>query len=115
MQFFVYFTRDPDEPMTPPTPEGMAEMGQIMQETIASGLVVATGALAQDVTLVTLKDGDVSIGDGPFMEGKELIPGFTVVQADSKQEAIDFATRLRRCMGDGVIRVVPLMAGTTAE
>ncbi len=115
MQFFVYFTRNPDEPMTPPSPEGMAEMGQIMQETIASGLVVATGALSEDVTLVTLKEGEVSVSDGPFIEGKELIPGFTVVQTDSKQEAIDFATRLRRCMGDGVMRIAPLMSGTTTE
>ncbi len=47
----------------------------------------------------------MSVSDGPFIEGKELIPGFTVIRVDSKQEAIDWVAGLRRCMGDGELRM----------
>ena len=105
MQFFVYFTREEGAPMTPPSPEGMAEMGKIMTEAIRSGMVVATGQLAPTTTHLRLSKGKVSVTDGPFIEGKELIPGFTVIRVDSKQEAIDWMTKLRRCMGDGELRM----------
>jgi hypothetical protein len=105
MQFFVYFTRVEGEPMTPPSPEGMAEMGRIMAEAFESGMVVATGQLQSTVTHIRLKKGEVSVSDGPFIEGKDLIPGFTVIRVDTKQAAIDWATKLRKCMGDGTIRL----------
>ena len=91
--------------MAPPSPEGMAEMGKLMQESMESGMVVATGQLASTTTHVRLSDGKVSVTDGPFIEGKELVPGFTVIRVDSKQEAIEWTTKLRRCMGEGELRI----------
>lgn len=108
MQFFVYFTMNENEPMTPPSPEGMAKMGKFMEESFASGKIVATGRLPRTTTHVTLEQGEFSISDGPFIEGKDLIPGFTVISADSKEEAIDWAKGLRACMGDGVLRMATL-------
>ena len=46
---------------------------------------------------------------GRSSKGKELVPGFTVIRVDSKQEAIEWATKLRRCMGDGEIRIAQVM------
>ena len=115
MQFFVYFTTTPGQCMTPPSPEGMAAMGKLMQESIGSGIVVATGQLGQSTTHVQLEKGTVSVTDGPFIEGKELIPGFTVIQVDSKQEAIDWVTKLRQCMGDGTLRMAPVSVGSFDE
>lgn len=105
MEFFVYFTYQAGAPMTPPTPEGMAEMMQLMQDGIASGLIVSTGQLSAETAHVQLKQGQVTVTDGPFLEGKELIPGYTVIRVDSKQQAIEWVTRLRRCMGDGELRM----------
>jgi hypothetical protein len=96
--------------MTPPTPEGMAEMGKLMQEGISSGMIVATGQLADTTTHLRLSEGEISITDGPFIEGKELIPGFTVIRVDSKQEAIEWVTKLRSCMGDGELRMTQVSA-----
>jgi len=115
MQFMVYLTRDVDEQPAPPSPEGMQDMMRLMQESMEAGLVVSTGQLSPTSTHLRLRGGEVSLSDGPFIEGKELVPGFTVIQVDSKQEAIDWATRLRVCMGDGEIRIVQLVAGTTFE
>ncbi|MGI8860833.1 MAG: YciI family protein [Rubrobacteraceae bacterium] len=43
--------------------------------------------------------------DGPFAEAKELIAGFAVVQVESKDEAIEWATRFADVIGDVEIEV----------
>ena len=83
MQYFIYFTRNEDEPMSPPSPEGMAKMGKLMEESFKSGKIVATGQLPREVTQVELEQGEFSISDGPFIEGKDLIPGFKDIEVDS--------------------------------
>lgn len=110
MQFFVYFTMSEDKPMNPPSPKGMSKMGKFMEKSFDSGIIVSTGQLPREVTEVELDQGEFSISDGPFIEGKELIPGFTVISVDSKQEAIEWAKELRECMGDGVIKLARLSA-----
>ena len=112
MQFFVYFTMTQGQRMNPPTPEGMAAMGKLMKESMSSGMVVATGQLGKETTHVRLQEGNVSVTDGPFIEGKELIPGFTVIQVESKQDAIEWVTKLRKCMGDGTLRMAPVHVGS---
>ena len=114
MQFFVYFTISEDTPMNPPTPEGIAKMGKFMEESFNSGKIVSTGQLPRQVTNIELQDGDFSISDGPFTEGKEIIPGFTVIEVNSKEEAIDWAKQLRECMGNGVLKMAQLK-GTSKE
>ena len=114
MQFFVYFTMAEGESMNPPTAEGMAKMGNFMQKSFESGKIVATGKMPCEVTNVKLEEGEFSISDGPFIEGKELIPGFTVISADTKQEAMEWVKELRECMGDGTLKMAQL-AGTGPE
>ena len=110
MQFFVYFTRQDGEPMSPPSPEGMAKMGKFMEESFKSGKIVATGQLPRQTIHVSLEQGKFSVSDGPFIEGKDLIPGFTIISVDSREEAIEWAKALRECMGDGVLKMAPLKA-----
>lgn len=114
MNYFVYFTMTEGASMTPPSAEGMAKMGKFMEQSFKSGKIVATGKLPQKVTQVKLEQGEFSISDGPFIEGKELIPGFTVISAESHQEALDWVKQLRECMGDGTLKMAQL-AGTSEE
>ena len=51
--------------------------------------------------------------DGPFIEGKELIPGFTVFQVDSKQEAMDIAAKHCEWLGTDVR--ITQVAGPSAD
>jgi hypothetical protein len=111
MQFFVYFTmaagQQPRQ-SAPPSQEAMAEIGKFHEEAIKSGVIVSTGRLSQTTTRVR-KDGDqVSVTDGPFIEGKELIPGFTVIRVDTKQEAIEWVTRYRDMMGMPELRIAEI-------
>ena len=108
MEFFVYFTMTDGEPMVPPSPEGMADMMKFMEESMQSGMVVSTGQLGSTTTHVRQSEGKISVTDGPFIEGKELIPGFTIIRVDSRQEAIEWTTKLRKCMGDGVLRMAQI-------
>lgn len=110
MQFFVYFTRKEWETMGPPSPEGMAKMGKFMEESFKSGKIVATGQLPRNTIHISLEKGKFSVTDGPFIEGKDLIPGFTIINTDSKEEAIEWAKKLRECMGDGVLKMAKLSA-----
>ncbi|MEQ9363366.1 MAG: YciI family protein, partial [Leptospirales bacterium] len=105
MQFFVYFTMSETTPMNPPTPEGMAKMSQFMADSFDAGTIVATGRLPRQTTHVQLQAGEFSVSDGPFIEGKELIPGFTVIETESQEAAVAWVKELRACMGDGTLRM----------
>jgi hypothetical protein len=110
MQFFVHFTMKAGQAarQSAPSPEEMAEIGRFHAEAIKSGVIVATGRLSPTTTRVR-KDGDkVSVTDGPFIEGKELIPGFTVIRLDTRQKAIEWVTRYREMMGMPELRIAEI-------
>lgn len=110
MQFFVYFTMKEGEPMNPPSAEGMAKMGKFMEESFKSGKIIATGQLPRKITEVRLDKGNFSVSDGPFIEGKDLIPGFTVIKTDTTKEAVEWVKGMRECMGDGILKMARLSA-----
>jgi len=88
---------------TPPTPEQMAAIGKFSQEMAASGVLLMTGGLQRPTkgTQVKLAGGKFTATDGPFAETKELIDGFALVQAKSREEAIELARRFMAIAGDG--------------
>jgi hypothetical protein len=43
----------------------------------------------------------VTITDGPFSEAKEVVGGFAILQANSKNEAIEMVKRFLKVAGDG--------------
>jgi hypothetical protein len=111
MQFFVYFTMEEGQQVrqSAPTPEEMAEIGKFHEEAIQSGVIVATGRLSQTTTRIRKEGDEVSVTDGPFIEGKELIPGFTVIRTDTREEAIDWVTRYREMMGMPELRIAEVL------
>ncbi|MEU5974305.1 YciI family protein [Streptomyces sp. NPDC047315] len=87
---------------TPVADEKMfAEMSAFIEELTASGVLLATGGLAPNGTLVSSAGGEITITDGPFTETKEAVVGFALVEARSKEEAVELARRFRRIVGDG--------------
>lgn len=106
MQFLIYGTEQNPDPNTPPGPELMAEVGKFMEEAVKAGVVVTTGGLQPTGTRVQLSGGKVTVTDGPFIEAKELIAGFAVIQVNSKEEAVEWATRFRKILGEGESEIV---------
>ena len=91
-----------------PSPEKMDEIMKFHEEATRSGVIVATGQLSPTTIRVRKEGDDVAVTDGPFIEGKELIPGFTVIQMDTKQEAIEWVTRYRDMMGMPELRIAEI-------
>jgi hypothetical protein len=74
-----------------PTQQEMTEMGKLIEESLKSGVLLATeGCLpSAQGARIRLSGGKFTVTDGPFTEAKELVGGFALIQAKSKQEAID--------------------------
>jgi hypothetical protein len=87
----------------PPTPEHIAAMAALIEESMKSGELLATeGCLPTALgARVRLSGGTVTVTDGPFSESKEVVGGFAILQANSKNEAIEMVKRFLNVAGDG--------------
>jgi len=87
----------------PPTPEQMAAIGKFTEENIKAGIVLMTGGLQRPSkgTHVRFAGGTFAVTDGPFAETKELIDGFALITAASREEAVRIAERFMRVAGEG--------------
>jgi hypothetical protein len=88
---------------TPPTLEHMTAMGKLIEEFMKSGALIATeGCLPTALgARVRLSDGTITVTDGPFTESKEVVGGFALLEAKSKEEAIEMTKRFLNVAGDG--------------
>jgi hypothetical protein len=91
----------------PPTPEHMAEMGHLIEESMKKGELLATeGCLPSAMGARVRRDGTtVTVTDGPFSESKEVIGGFAILQAKSKAEAVEMVKRFLAVVGGGECEV----------
>lgn len=111
MRFMVYDPHfDPNADVNPPTPEMMEEMGAFIAEATQAGVVVATGALLPQGTRLRLSNGKFTVTDGPFIELKELLAGFAVIEVPSLEEAIEWSKRFRKIVGDGESEIVQVFS-----
>src|SRR6185312_6459699 len=79
----------------PPTPEMMETMGKFIEQSFKEGFLLSTeGCLPSALgARVRSTNGQFAVTDGPFTEAKELVGGFALIQAKSKEEAIEFTKR----------------------
>jgi hypothetical protein len=49
---------------------------------------------AADTTCVRLRNGRTTLSDGPYMETKEMVAGFYLIEARDLNEAIQIASRI---------------------
>jgi hypothetical protein len=74
-----------------------------------SGLLVAAEALqpVETATTVRVRNGKLSITDGPFAETKEQLAGFYLIEARDLNDAIQVAARIPPAR-EGSIEVRPV-------
>jgi len=85
------------EPMTDEErAQSHKQLGLLEQEMKATGAWVASGRLHDPATatVVRMADGEVLTTDGPFMESKEHLGGFYIVQAEDLDAALGWASRV---------------------
>ena len=91
---------EPDGPM--PSPEILdpiiKAVGVVDDAMRDAGVWVFAGGLHSPSTATVLraKDGQVLTTDGPYVEGKEHLGGFTIVEAPDLDAALDWGRKLAR-------------------
>ncbi|MGD9955274.1 MAG: YciI family protein [Candidatus Nanopelagicales bacterium] len=79
----------------------MAEVGALNDDLKAAGAWVFGAGLhdPSTATVVTTTDAGVSMTDGPFIESKEQIGGFTIVDVADLDAALGWAERFSAATG----------------
>ena len=101
----------------PPPPEilepVMREIGAIRRELEAAGSWVFAGGLHPPSTATVLRASgdDVLVTDGPFVEGKEQLGGFTIIKALDLDAALAWGRRYARAVAPLSIEVRPFQDG----
>ena len=78
------------ETSAPPDPKLMAAVMKHAEKLAKAGVLLGTGGLLPSANGARVKaaGGKLAVTDGPFAESKELIGGYAILQAKSKEEAI---------------------------
>jgi hypothetical protein len=102
MRYLCLYKPSRDE-NTPGTPEEYAAMGQLIEGMTKAGTLEATEGCQSSAkgARVRLADGQFLVTDGPFIETKELVGGFAIINAASKEHAIELTKRFLQIAGPG--------------
>jgi hypothetical protein len=91
MRFMVFVKNVPEaEGGKLPDKEAFEAMGRFNLEMANAGMVLAADGLqpTSKGARISFSGGKPSVTDGPFTESKELVAGFWIIQAKSKEDAI---------------------------
>jgi hypothetical protein len=99
---------------TPPTQREMDEMGKLIEDGFKSGMLLATEGCLPSAkgARVRLSRGTFTVTDGPFAETKEVVGGFALIQANSKEEAIEYTKQFLNIAGDGETEIRQVYEGS---
>lgn len=76
----------------------MRDVDVLRKEMETAGAWVFSGGLypASTATVVRLKDREILTTDGPYIEGKEHLGGFTIIRAADLDSALEWGRKLAR-------------------
>ena len=85
-----------------PSEQLMTDMGALIEEMTRSGQLIRTGGLrpTSEAVRVRLRGGKLTMTDGPFTETKEVIGGYAILEAKTKEEAVELVKRFLKIHGD---------------
>jgi hypothetical protein len=99
MRFMMFMYPGIEEEEWAPSAEDVAAMSRYNEELRKAGMLLALDGLhpPAEGASVNFADGEVTVTDGPFAEAKEVVGGYWLIQARSKEEAVEWAGR---CPGE---------------
>ena len=109
MRFMMFMYPQIEEKDWVPSAEAVAEMGRYNEELRKAGLLLSLDGLRppSDGGVVRIDgEGKTTVTDGPFAEAKEVVGGYWLIQASSKEDAVAWATRCPAAEGDFIVRQV---------
>jgi hypothetical protein len=103
MKRYLLSVYQPDaDPPPPATLEPiMRDLEAIDEDMKAAGAWVFSGGLhaPSTATVVRVRDGEVLVTDGPYVEGKEHLGGFTIIKAPDLDSALAWGSEITRVTG----------------
>jgi hypothetical protein len=75
----------------------MEAMGKYNEQLGKAEVLLALDGLTPPATMsarVTFKNGKSKVTDGPFTEAKEVVGGYWIIQVKSREEALEWASRI---------------------
>jgi hypothetical protein len=74
---------------------------QLEEEMKAAGALVFTGRLREPetATVVRMSNGEALTTDGPFLESKEQIGGFYIIEAEDLEAALEWGSKTTAAVG----------------
>jgi len=95
----------------------MASMAKLIEEGLKSGWLLGTeGCLPTALgARVRRSEGKLAVTDGPFTETREVVGGFAILNANSKEEAIELAKVFLEHVGQGECELRQLYDGYAGE
>ena len=89
-----------------PSEKELAEMAKYNEQLVNAGVMLAGDGLqpSSKGARVRFSGGKPTVTDGPFAETKELVAGYWLIRASSKQEAIELAKKVPFVDGEIEIR-----------
>ncbi|MBJ7601030.1 YciI family protein [Candidatus Nephthysia bennettiae] len=106
MRFMMLVKATPEsEADVLPSSELLAAMEKYNEELIKAGVMLAGEGLRSSSmgARITFSGDKRTVTDGPFTEAKELIAGYWLIQVKSREEALEWASRVP--FEDGEIEV----------
>jgi hypothetical protein len=93
---FMMFIKHTENYRMEDVPQSLFQaMGEFVQEAMKNGTLIDTAGLQPTAKgkKVRLSGGKLSVLDGPFVETKEVVGGYALVEAKSYAEAMTLATK----------------------
>ncbi|WP_336211742.1 YciI family protein [Nonomuraea sp. LPB2021202275-12-8] len=98
--------------------EVMSGHGAFMETVQKSGEMIGTAALADpsQSAVVRVRGGVPAVTDGPYLEAKEYLGGYYLVECDSRERALELAALIPDAGVEGLgIEVRPVVFAGTPE
>lgn len=95
MRYMMFIKHFSDYGDTEAPPALYEAMGEFVEEQIKSGVFI-DGAGLQPLakgTRVRLANGEISVTDGPFIETKEVVGGYALIEAKTYADAVALAKK----------------------
>jgi len=97
----------------PPALDAIAAMQQYNEDAVKAGILLAAEGLTptSQGARVRFRGDERTVTDGPFAETKEVIAGFSIIRATSRDEAIEWVKRTPNVFpnGEAVVEIRRLM------
>jgi hypothetical protein len=95
MRYMMFIKHPGDYDVSQVPPSLFGAMGEFVEEYIKKGVFIDGAGLQPlaKATRVRLASGKITVSDGPFSEAKEVVGGYSLIEAKTHAEAVALATK----------------------